>query len=199
MGRGEGRSAASTAPHVVSKSYRLGAMGIEPMKPKVMDPQERRLPIYQTDLSEIYERFEAIFLIDAFSHIRTSTPFPPRLRHADGRRRVVRRNRHRWRSRLDARLPRPPLHAGSPVVCRGGALRAYLDKSNFSIVATKAFRVDIDMRFARPRSDSRSNCRRRSPPGSCPPRVTVSRRTATRLQALRCRRPARGQRRASAQ
>lgn len=125
-------------------------MGIEPMAPKVRDAQERGLPVYQADLSQIPGRFDIISLINVFSHIPNFHDFLARLRPLltdDGELFLETGNGGDLASMQDypdlLYLPDHLVFAGEV------HLRDYLERSGFSIVSTATARVDTAAQFGK--------------------------------------------------
>jgi 2-polyprenyl-3-methyl-5-hydroxy-6-metoxy-1,4-benzoquinol methylase len=125
-------------------------MGIEPMAPKVVDAQERGLPVYQADLSQLAGPFDFISLINVFSHIPDFREFLGRLRPllADGGEVFVETGNggdlasmHDYPDLLY--LPDHLVFAGE------SHLREYLAQSGFSILSATTFRVDTAMQFGK--------------------------------------------------
>jgi 2-polyprenyl-3-methyl-5-hydroxy-6-metoxy-1,4-benzoquinol methylase len=125
-------------------------MGIEPMAPKVLDAQERGLPVYQADLSQIAGRFDVISLINVFSHIPDFRDFLGRLRPllTDGGELFVETGNG---GDLTSMHDYPDLlYLPDHLVFAGEAhLRSYLEQAGFSIQSTTTFRVDTAMQFGK--------------------------------------------------
>lgn len=125
-------------------------MGIEPMAPKALDAQERGLPVYQADLSQIAGRFDVISLINVFSHIPNFHDFLARLRPLlkdDGELFIETGNGGDLASMHDypdlLYLPDHLVFAGET------HLRDYLERSGFSILSTSTVRVDTAVQFGK--------------------------------------------------